>query len=187
MAVPISPRRTRPRFGPAGLVAAAHGLAFTGLMLAGLDCWWRPWVRWGLPCSVSGPSSRAPEVSGEPKVLLALLAIGTGLLAGRFRSRPRCSASAAGQPDQAPGREWCGVPIAEPRPLPPPPHQGRLTFTERLRWLLSDPATQRDLRWTALNLVVWILAGVRRDHRDRADRVHRARVDPGDPAAGLSG
>jgi len=37
MAVLTSPRRTRPRFGPqAGLVAAARGIAFTGLMLAGL-------------------------------------------------------------------------------------------------------------------------------------------------------
>ena len=37
MAVPISARRGRPRFGlEAGLVAAARGLAFTGLMLAGL-------------------------------------------------------------------------------------------------------------------------------------------------------
>ena len=37
MAVLTSPRRTRPRFGPqAGLVAATRGVAFTGLMLAGL-------------------------------------------------------------------------------------------------------------------------------------------------------
>ena len=37
MAVLTSPPRTRPRFGPqAGLVAATRGVAFTGLMLAGL-------------------------------------------------------------------------------------------------------------------------------------------------------
>jgi hypothetical protein len=37
MAVLTSPRRTRPRFGPqAGLVAATRGVAFAGLMLAGL-------------------------------------------------------------------------------------------------------------------------------------------------------
>ena len=34
-------------------------------------------------------------------------------------------------------------------------------FTERLRWLLSDPATQRDLRWTAPEPGrAWILAGL---------------------------
>jgi len=49
------------------------------------------------------------------------------------------------------------VPIAEPR-QPEPPHQGRLGFVERLRWLLADPATWRDLRWTAVNLVAWMLA-----------------------------
>jgi signal transduction histidine kinase len=53
--------------------------------------------------------------------------------------------------------EWCGVPIAEPR-QPEPPHQGRLRFRERMRWLSSDPATRRSLLWVAVNLIAWILA-----------------------------
>ncbi len=34
----------------------------------------------------------------------------------------------------------------------------RLTYTERLSWLAADPATRRDLRWTAANLLACALA-----------------------------
>ena len=47
------------------------------------------------------------------------------------------------------------MPIAE-RYAPPP--AGKLTYTERLRWLATDPATRRDLRWTAANLLACALA-----------------------------
>jgi signal transduction histidine kinase len=53
--------------------------------------------------------------------------------------------------------EWCGVSIAEPY-QPWPGAQGQ-TFTGKLRWLLSDPATWRDLLWVLVNaLVGWIVA-----------------------------
>jgi signal transduction histidine kinase len=161
MAVPISARRTRPRFGlGVGLAATAHGLAFTGLMLAGLALLIVILGAAGL--TVLGiwafiQGTRGLEASR--KVPLALLVVVAGLLVGRFlvpaallgiRRLASLTRRLAG--------EWCGVPIAEPRPLPPPPHPGRLRYTERLRWLLTDPATQRDLRWTAVNLVAWILA-----------------------------
>ncbi|HWM97127.1 MAG TPA: sensor domain-containing protein, partial [Streptosporangiaceae bacterium] len=42
--------------------------------------------------------------------------------------------------------DWCGVPVPE-RYAPPP--AGRLTYTGRLRWLVTDPATWRDLLWIA--------------------------------------
>jgi hypothetical protein len=47
------------------------------------------------------------------------------------------------------------VPIAE---WYAPPPAGNLTYTERLRWLATDPATARDLRWAAANLLVCALA-----------------------------
>ena len=47
------------------------------------------------------------------------------------------------------------MPIAE-RYAPPP--AGKLTFTERLGWLATDPGTWRDLWWTAANLIVCALA-----------------------------
>ena len=50
--------------------------------------------------------------------------------------------------------QWCGVPIADPY-LPPPAAdgEGRLACAERLRWLLTDPATWRDLLWVTVNLL----------------------------------
>src|SRR6267142_1325939 len=53
--------------------------------------------------------------------------------------------------------DWCGVPVPE-RYAPPP--AGRLTYTGRLRWLVTDPATWRDLLWIAANLVVCVPAAL---------------------------
>jgi len=92
----------------------------------------------------------------DQRVLLALLAIGAGLGLLRFALPPALLGIRwlAGLTRQLAG-DWCGVPVAE-RYAPPP--AAKLTFTERLRWLASDPATWRDLRWTAANLVVCALA-----------------------------
>ena len=51
MATAIPARRARPRLGlAAGLTDAARGLAFCGLMLAGLSgCCWRCWRRSAWP------------------------------------------------------------------------------------------------------------------------------------------
>jgi signal transduction histidine kinase len=53
--------------------------------------------------------------------------------------------------------EWCGVPIGNPyRPLPA---TGKVTSWQLSRWLLTDPATRRDLQWLTLNVcVAWVLA-----------------------------
>jgi signal transduction histidine kinase len=62
--------------------------------------------------------------------------------------------------------EWCGVPIASP--YRPPPADGgpagaegaRLSWRQRRRWMLTDPATWRDLLWLVVNpLVGAALAG----------------------------
>ena len=160
MAVPISPRRTRPRFGlGAGLTAAARGLAFTGLMLAGLVLMVvilgaAGLIVVGLLALIDGTRS----FEARWKVPVALLVIGAGFLVGRFLLPPTLLGirRLASLTRRLAG-EWCGVPIAGPRPLPPP-HEGRLGYTERLRWLATDPATWRDLRWTVVNLVAWMLA-----------------------------
>jgi signal transduction histidine kinase len=160
MAVPISPRRTRPQFGlGAGLTAAARGLAFTGLMLAGLVLMAvilgaAGLIVVGLLALIDGTRS----FEARWKVPVALLVIGTGFLVGRFLLPPALLGirRLASLTRRLAG-EWCGVPIAGPRPLPPP-HEGRLGYTERLRWLATDPATWRDLRWTVVNLVAWMLA-----------------------------
>jgi len=49
--------------------------------------------------------------------------------------------------------EWCGVPIASPyRPAPAGEGEyGTLTFRQRRRWIMTDPATWRDLAWFLVN------------------------------------
>ncbi len=162
MAVPISTRRSRPRFGlEAGLVAAARGLALAGLMLAGLVL---------LAVIVTAVSFIALGAgllivgNGGPRdqhLLLFLVVFGAGLALGRFgapaallgiRRLASLTRRLAG--------EWCGVPIAEPRPRPLP-REGRLSFAERMSWLLTDPGTWRDLLWLMVNLVAaWVLAAL---------------------------
>ena len=53
--------------------------------------------------------------------------------------------------------DWSGVPAAG-RELPPPgAYHAPAGYWRRLSWLLTDPATARDLRWTALNACLgWI-------------------------------
>jgi signal transduction histidine kinase len=157
MAVLTSPRRTRSRFGlQAGLVAATHGVAFAGLMLAGLGLLLvilAPVLFTALGAGILIVGNGGPR---DQRALLGLLAVGTGLGLARFalpaallgiRRLARLTRQLAG--------DWCGVPVAE-RYAPQP--AGTLTYTERLRWLTADPATWRDLAWTASNLVVCALA-----------------------------
>jgi signal transduction histidine kinase len=56
-------------------------------------------------------------------------------------------------------RQWCGVPIADPY-LPPPGGAGaQISYRDRSWWLLSDPATWRDILWLAVgSWVGWFLA-----------------------------
>ena len=157
MAVLTSPQRTRPRFGvQAGLVAATRGVAFAGLMLAGL----------GLLIVIAGANfftalgvaalivgNRGPQ---DSHMLLALVVLGAGLGLARFAVLPallgirglaRLTRQLAG--------DWCGVPIAERYASRP---DEALSYTGRLRWLATDPATWRDLRWILANLPACALA-----------------------------
>jgi len=159
MAVLVPTRRGTPRLGlGAGLLAAARGLAFTGLMLAGLGL---------LLVILAAVLLTALGVAmliignGNPlfRVVVALLLGVPGLGIGLFLAPGALLAvrRLTGLTRRLAGR-WCGVPIAEPR-YSPPPRQGRLGYTERLRWLIKDPATRRDLLWITVNLVAaWVLA-----------------------------
>jgi len=159
MAVLTSPPRTRPRFGPqAGLMAATRGVAFAGLMLAGL----------GLLIVIVGAlfftalgvaalivANRGPQ---DSHMLLALVVLGTGLGLARFavpyallgvRGLARLTRQLVG--------DWCGVPIPERYAARP---DEALTFTGRLTWLAMDRATWRDLWWTVAGPVTCILAAL---------------------------
>jgi signal transduction histidine kinase len=140
-------------------VAAARGLAFAGLMLAGLVLLLVILAAVGLTALGAGVLIVGNGGPRDQHVLLALLVLGGGLGLGRvllpdallgMRRLASLTRRLAG--------EWCGVPIAEPH-VPPLPGGGRkLSFTEQLRWLLTDPATWRDLLWMTVNLIAAVLA-----------------------------
>jgi signal transduction histidine kinase len=58
-------------------------------------------------------------------------------------------------------QQWSGVQIAAPyRPLPANTENGLIGRLQRCRWLLTDPATWRDLLWTLANIPVGLVLGI---------------------------
>ena len=155
------PARSRPRLTPVACLAAwFHGLAFAGLMLAGLGLLLIVLASAFLTVLGFAVLALDQGLSGSQRTLLALLILGAGLGIGRFFV-PAALVSLrrlASLTRRLVG-EWCGVPIAEPYQPPPADGGQKLPYTARLRWLLSDVATWRDLLWVTVNaLVGWILA-----------------------------
>jgi signal transduction histidine kinase len=163
MVTQSQPARRRPRLTPAaGLAATFHGVAFAVLMLAGLGLLLVMLASVFLTALGFGVLALDGGLPGDQRVLLALLLVGAGLGIGRFfvpatlvalRGLANLTRRLAG--------EWCGVTIAEPYRPPPDGTQNtqKLSDPERMRWLLGDVATWRDLLWVAVNaLAGWILA-----------------------------
>ncbi|HEY7012211.1 MAG TPA: sensor domain-containing protein, partial [Streptosporangiaceae bacterium] len=100
-------------------------------------------------------ANRGPQ---DSHMLLALVVLGTGLGLARFAVPPALlGIRGLARLTRQLAADWCGVPIPEryaPRP------DEALTFTGRLRWLATDPATWRDVAWTAANLVAVVLAAL---------------------------
>jgi signal transduction histidine kinase len=145
--------RIRSRAGECA-VAVARGLALCGLPLAGAVLV----VALAAPLAFAGfgagfllnpagwmpPALRAAPFAGLAVSLLLLPSV--LLVMRRLANQARRLAGA-----------WCGVLIAGPyRPVP---GDGKASRRTRLRWLLADPATWRDMTWTIVNAGVgWLLA-----------------------------
>jgi signal transduction histidine kinase len=139
-----------------GIAATGHGLAFVGLALPGLVL-----SLLILALVLPGPGLVAyglgqHHYAARTALVLALPALVVSLfLASRLllviRRLARLTRRLSGR--------WCGVPIADPY-LPRPGADGRKAGPgRRLGWLLTDPATWRDLLWAAVNgCVGWLLA-----------------------------
>ena len=151
-----------PRLGPAeGLTAAVRGLAFCGLMLAGLGLLMAVLAALGLVAlSVALLVQDQGHPHAERALALLVLVVAAGLVFGRILA----SAVLAGLRRVAIVTrrltgEWCGVPIADPYRAPGGRADPEFSRAERLRWMLGDRATWRDLLWVTVNILVgWILA-----------------------------
>jgi signal transduction histidine kinase len=161
MVTAMPARRSRPQLGlGAGLTAAARGVAFCALMLAGFGLL-AVWLA-ALGLVALGAGVLIVGNGSEPthRLVLVVLLISGGLIIGRFLGPPALLAMRrlAGLTRRL-ADEWCGVPIADPYRPGPGLEAGRLSFGGRMSWLLSDRATWRDLLWITVNLLVgWVVA-----------------------------
>ncbi len=161
MATAIPGRRAKPGLGlAAGLTAAVRGLAFSGLMLAGLGLLLAVLAALGLAAlSVVLLVQDQGHPHAERALVLLVVVVAAGLVLGRIL----VSAVLAGLRRVAIltrrlSGEWCGVPIADPYRAPGGRADLGLSRAERLRWMLGDGATWRDLLWVTVNILVgWIL------------------------------
>jgi len=154
MVTAISPPRSRPGLGlGAGLVAAARGLAFCGLMLAGLGLLLVLLAALGLTALGAGLLIIGNGGPRDQRALLVVLVLAAGLGIGRFYGPAALLAMRrlANLTRRLAG-EWCGVPIAGSYRTPPGSGDSRLSFSERLGWLLTDGATWRGLLWVTANV-----------------------------------
>ncbi|AEW99786.1 histidine kinase (plasmid) [Streptantibioticus cattleyicolor NRRL 8057 = DSM 46488] len=89
--------------------------------------------------------------------VVVIAAIGIGFLA-----LPHCTRAVRGLCDlNRRAAAYCGVPVERPyRPEPEEIEKDIVGWTRRCKWILTDPATWRDLLWLLLNCVVGLLGFV---------------------------
>jgi signal transduction histidine kinase len=99
-------------------------------------------------------------ISVRQHAVLALVLLAAGLVVGRLAAVPSLLGlrNLARLTRRLIG-DWAGVSVAESyRSLP---SGSQPPFHERLYWLISDPATQRDLVWSAVDVVFgWLIAAL---------------------------
>lgn len=140
----------------AGLLALARGPAFLGLAMAGLALLMIPVLVPALAVLGVVAMVGLPPLHG---LLLALVLWAGDLLVVRYGVLVALLwARRLAKLTRRLSDEWLGLPILEPY-LPAPGHDVRSLSAGRLRWMVSDPATWRDLLWIATDASFgWILA-----------------------------
>ncbi len=145
-----------------GAIATCRGVALAGLMLAGLFLMLVPVSAVFLTALGAGVLIVGNGAPRDHRIALGLAVLAAGLLVVRFlvpvallalRRLASLTRWLAG--------EWSGVEIAAPYQPPPGPSVARLPFRSRLLWLVSDPATWRDLLWVTVNAIAgWAIAAL---------------------------
>jgi signal transduction histidine kinase len=141
------------------LKAVARGMGLWGLALAGIAALAVVVLPVALTVFGAGVLFLDGGASGGRRLLLGLLITGAGVAGIRFvlpaalletRKLTSLTRRLAGS--------WCGVSIPAPYL---PATQGSLRYRQRMAWLLSDPATWRDLAWLTVNGAVgWIVVAL---------------------------
>jgi signal transduction histidine kinase len=143
-----------------GITATGQGLAFAGLAAAQLGLLllllFLPFLLGLAVVALLGDHG----ISVRQHAVLALVLLAAGLVVGRLAAVPSLLGlrNLARLTRRLVG-DWAGVSVAESyRSLP---SGSQPPFHERLYWLISDPATQRDLVWSAVDVVFgWLIAAL---------------------------
>ena len=142
----------------AGVLALVQGSAFLGLAMAGLALLVVPVLVPGLAVLGVVAMVGLPPSHGLLLALVLwagdLLLVRYGVVVALLWTRRLAKLT------RRLSDEWLGLPILESY-LPGPDHDVERLSAERLRWMVSDPATWRDLLWMVTNASFgWILAMV---------------------------
>src|SRR5450755_3364504 len=149
------------------IIAGCRGLALAGLMLAGLSLLLVPVIAVFLTALGAGVLIVGDGAPRDHRIVLGLAVLAAGLLVVRFlvpvallalRRLASLTRRLASLTRRLAG-EGSGVEIAAPYQPPPGPSAAKLPFRPRLLWLVSDPATWRDLLWVMVNAIAgWAVA-----------------------------
>jgi hypothetical protein len=142
-----------------GITATGRGLALAGLATAQLGLLVLLFISPILIGLAIAILLADHGIGTRQQVVLALVLLAAGLVAGRLAAVPALLGlrNLARLTRRLLG-DWAGIPVAEAYLPPPSP---RAPFHERLYWLTSDPATRRDLAWSAVNATVgWLVAAL---------------------------
>ncbi len=144
-----------------GIIAGCRGLALAGLMLAGLSLLLVPVTAVFLIAVGAGVVIVGNGAPRDHRIVLGVALLAAGLVVVRFLVPVALLAlrRLANHTRRLAG-DWSGVEIAVPY-QPPASDRPKLSFRARLLWLVSDPATWRDLLWVTVNaLVGWVIAAL---------------------------
>ena len=144
-----------------GIIAGCRGLALAGLMLAGLCLLLVPLMAVFLTAVGAGVVIVGNGAPRDHRIVLGAALLAGGLVVGRFLVPVALLAlrRLANHTRRLAG-DWSGVEIAAPY-QPPDSSRAKLSFRTRLLWLVSDPATWRDLLWVTVNaLVGWVIVAL---------------------------
>jgi signal transduction histidine kinase len=142
-----------------GITATGRGLALAGLAAAQLGLLLLLFISPILIGLAIAVLLADHGIDVRQQVVLALVLLAAGLVVGRLAAVPALLGlrNLARLTRRLLG-DWAGIPVAEAYQPPPGP---RPPFHERLYWLTSDPATRRDLIWSAVNATFgWLIAAL---------------------------
>jgi signal transduction histidine kinase len=138
-----------------GVASASHGVGLFAIAVAGLGSLALMLLSVAAPAILAGFAVVGPSWVGRNRrfVLFGIAVLAMILLVPLLITAIATLMRRLADATRRLSADWCGVPIPAPY-LPRPAKRG---IRARVRWQLTDPATWRDLLWTATNGTVGLI------------------------------